>query len=509
MMRPRMRTWLFCAGICSGGAGTAIAADPPAAPQAGPPVQPQAQAPAQAGATQSEIAVLQALAANPVTAPYRIGTTVRNGRVVLAGRVGTKQAHDVAVRTAIALGIRFDDDLVIDTAETLRAAAPGPVRVPSYPMNGGAPAYNSTAGRMTSGPMGPGYAAGGAMGGYGPMRGPLPYPFPPPTYGPSAAGPAYPFPQILFGRYDDPFWGFEPPAITYPPWWGPMSARRLGEAAPAYAAAPAPAGGPPPAAGGRGSQAEAGPAAPPLSPSGGPGSVEMAIDPLGVARLTGFVASEADKVAVGQRLSRAPGVTQVINDLNVRESGPSGTLASGPPPLPSATPPPPPAPDSAPQPPREDGIVIDGAGPNRLMQALARKAPLAGLPIRATLRDGVAYLSGRVPTAYEAMLAFRAAQQMPGVRAVDDRLEFTVPDGEHKNPLIQKGQPEDVEPYLEAQVRRQVGEQAHIDRVRLRGDRLEVRGTVPDAGDRPRVEAILRSMPLLRGFQLDASFQAE
>ena len=237
----------------------------------------------------------------------------------------------------------------------------------------------------------------------------------------------------------------------------------------------------------------------------------MAIDPLGVATLTGFVASEADKVAVGQRLARAPGVSQVINDLSVRDVSQTAPPTTGPPLLASTTPPPPPVPDAdpAPQPPRPGGIAVDGAGPNRLMQALARKPALAGLPIRATLRDGVAYLTGRVPTAYEAMLAFRAAQQMPGVRAVDDRLEFAVPDGEHKNPLIQKGQPEDVEPYLEAQIRRQVGEQAHIDRVRLRGDLLEIRGTVPDAGDRPRVEAILRSIPLLRGFQLDASFQAE
>ena len=177
MMRPRMRTWLLCAGLGTGAAGQwtgpATAADPPATPQP----KPAAPAPAptsaqpQAGATQPEIALLQAFAANPVTAPYRIGTTLRKGRIVLAGRVGTKQAHDVAVRTAIGLGLRFDDDLVIDTAETLRAAVPGPVRVPSYPMIGGSPGYPSTAGRIAAGPVAPGYAANGPTGGPGPMRG--------------------------------------------------------------------------------------------------------------------------------------------------------------------------------------------------------------------------------------------------------------------------------------------------------------------------------------------------
>jgi hypothetical protein len=124
-------------------------------------------------------------------------------------------------------------------------------------------------------------------------------------------------------------------------------------------------------------------------------------------------------------------------------------------------------------------------------------------------RDGVAYVSGKVPTVYEAMLAFRAVQQTPGVREVDDRLEFTVPDGEAKNPLIQKGRPEDVEPYLAAQIRRQAGDLAHIDLVRVHGATLEVRGTLTRADDRPRLDAILRSMPVLRGFHLASEMNVE
>ena len=38
-----------------------------------------------------------------------------NGAVVLSGVVGTKQAHDVAVRIAIDTGVPFRDNLVIDT----------------------------------------------------------------------------------------------------------------------------------------------------------------------------------------------------------------------------------------------------------------------------------------------------------------------------------------------------------------------------------------------------------
>ncbi|MHC5542143.1 hypothetical protein ACYOEI_28310, partial [Singulisphaera rosea] len=99
--------------------------------------------------------------------------------------------------------------------------------------------------------------------------------------------------------------------------------------------------------------------------------------------------------------------------------------------------------------------------------------------------------------------------QTPGVRDVDDRLEFVVPDGERKNPLIQKGRPEDVEPYLVAQIRRQVGDLAHIDRVELRGETLELHGTVLRQEDRPRLDAILRSMPILRGFTLEPELVLE
>jgi hypothetical protein len=144
-----------------------------------------------------------------------------------------------------------------------------------------------------------------------------------------------------------------------------------------------------------------------------------------------------------------------------------------------------------------------------LVRALERRPALAGLAIRATVREGIAILTGRVPSAFEAMIAFRAAQQTPGIRGVDDRLEFPVPEVGAPNPLVEKGRPEDLEPYLEHQIRRQFGDQIHIDRVRLRGDTLDVRGTVPSVEARPRAEATLRSMPLLRGFRLNSEFTPE
>jgi hypothetical protein len=149
------------------------------------------------------------------------------------------------------------------------------------------------------------------------------------------------------------------------------------------------------------------------------------------------------------------------------------------------------------------------AAAQRATRAIASRPGMAGLPVRVKVRDGVASLSGKVPTVYEAMLAYRAVQQTPGVREIEDRLEFVVPDGAGPNPLIDKGRPEDVEPYLEAQIRRQMGDLAHIDRVRVQGNALDLRGTLGREEDRDRFDAILRSMPILRGFRMTAQVPAE
>ena len=52
-----------------------------------------------------EQVVLSAIRSHPLTAPYPIMATWQKGKVVLAGRVGTKQVHDTAVRLAIDVGV--------------------------------------------------------------------------------------------------------------------------------------------------------------------------------------------------------------------------------------------------------------------------------------------------------------------------------------------------------------------------------------------------------------------
>ncbi|SIO59770.1 BON domain-containing protein [Singulisphaera sp. GP187] len=406
-----------------------------------------------------EIVVSEALRNHPVTAQYPIATTWRSGQVVLSGRVGTKVVHDTAVRLAIASGYSVRDDLKIDTSEVYRTS--------------------------------------GSQALMGPRAG-LPF-----------GAPYYVYPPPLFGRIDDPFYGFEPPLVSYPPWWPAIAAREPINLPPAQMNL------------GQG-QAQADPGADPntaspmkvpIGASADDGFVEMTLDPRGAAVLRGTVPTAADRVAIGQKIAQIPGVTQVENFLNVGVA-------------PSETPPPPPQPPqpaelpAAKPPVKPEAPEIDPALQpaiaadhdelsQRVGRALLSRPAVAKLPIKVAVREGVAYLSGAVPTVYEAMLAFRAAQQTPGVRDVDDRLQFVVPDGERRNPLQQKGRPEDVEPYLTAQIRRQVGDIAHVDQVRLQGDTLEIKGSLVQQADKARLDAILRSMPVLRGFRLESSFIVE
>ncbi len=424
----------------------------------------------------TSVAILQALRNNPVTAPYQFAVANRGRQYALSGRVGTKMAHDVAIRTMIALGYPVRDDLTIDTAAAYRAA--------------------SQAGTMT-GPVGP-----------------------PPL---ASGGPAYVYPPSLFGRIDDPFFGLEPPLASYAPWFGAMSTRRE----PINLAAlngPGPGGPAPPA-----------PVPPTVvsSPAAGAGAggaltnpIEMTLDNRGVATLRGQVPTLADRVAVGQELARTPGILEVVNLLEVTGNGNARPEMSGAARPSSDTPPPPPTPAFpsgappavapspariAPQGDRGKEIAVEADPLARgVSESIARRPALAAAgPVKVANRDGVVTLSGRLPSSYEAMLAFRAAQQTPGVRDVIDRLEFPIPDIDRPNPLRDKGRPEDVEAYLLAQVRHQLGDLAHVDQVRVRGDALEVRGTVTRSDDLPRVEAALRSIPLLRGFRLEPSFPTD
>ena len=145
----------------------------------------------------------------------------------------------------------------------------------------------------------------------------------------------------------------------------------------------------------------------------------------------------------------------------------------------------------------------------RVVSALSRRAPGGDLPVKVRSADGTVTLTGKVPSAFEAMIVYRAAQQTPGVREIVDRLEFAVPDEDHPNPLLQRGRPEDLEPYLASQIRRHVGDLAHIDRIQASGDVIEIRGTLAEGQNRDRLLAILRSIPVLHGFRLEPHLSSE
>lgn len=393
-----------------------------------------------------EAEILKVLAANPATSPYAFQTSRVGSRILLKGVVGTREIYDIAMRLAIEVTPLIDDRIVIDTSAIPRVAvAPAPVNL-------GVVAAQSVR-----------YVAG----------------LTPPIY-----------PPPLFGPYEDPFWGFEPPLITYPPWWSAINDRRTDAAE------------------------LVGPEIADPRTNLPANAVEMTIDPRGVAILRGTVPSENDKVAIGEKAASLQGVTDVVNLLRVGEapepqpSQPRRRTAPPPPPTPDpdfapgpARPVPPP-PEPMGDPAVDDTNMDDDSLQRRLNQSLQNRPLLKGTALQVSVREGVATLSGEVPSILEAMTAYRTAQQSVGIKSVVDRLRFTVPDDQRPNPLVQQGRPEDVEPYLLSQIRRQVGDQANIDRIDVNGDRLEIKGTVAGAADRERVAAILRSMPVLRGFQL-------
>jgi osmotically-inducible protein OsmY len=474
-----------------------------------------------------EVIMTRALRSNPLTAPYAIGAIWQDGTVILAGRVGTKQVHDAAVQMAIAFGFKFRDDLVIDTAETMRVA-------------------------MSATP---------SMTGYGMLA-------------PNVSSSYYVYPQPLFGWLDDPFFGMQPPVVSFAPWWRPR--RDVPMVGPAGARPMVP----PTAAGAVGAQAY--PNAPPATPVGAQGfapspmvggqtappgaagamelppakgDIEITVDANGQVFLRGVVASQEVAREIEQTAWSVPGVSRVITQFQVKPRHSGAVAHDEPPPSPQPipgqvdsgmvpprrdpaaagiefdrtpappqpAPPAPPGPDPVPQAPAAGRAPQADAGPaplavsaldphrltRRVVDALTRRPALRSQEIKVGTTGDAVTLAGKVATAYEAMLAFRAAQQTPGVRDVIDGLEFVVPDEDHPNPLVRKGRPEDIEPYVTAQMSRHLGDIAHIDSVKARGDHLEIRGTLLNAADKDRVLAILRSIPVLHGFQLDSTLTAD
>lgn len=539
----------------------------------------------------------QALAYNPATAAAAIQIEPKDGKLLLKGRVGTKFIHDIVVRTAIDSGFPIGDDLTIDTNEVYRTgfgpppggmnATPGYSPIPSPSMQYRPPAGRTPPNAQPGGfapPQGPAQAAGFQSQGVAPQRrgqaqasvpqassvqpqGPVgvpqgqgpPYggmaPRPGPGFNPQAgvgfAAPSimgmnnYVYPPPLFGGYDDPFYGMEPPPISYPPWWYGMSRHRLADAAgfnqpppdmgPAlgYEGRPIGAGGAidtldPAAAAARGGPQGngGGPAAENPAPAqAADGSqtagdtVELIIDPEGVGVLQGTVPTLADKVAIGQKVVNELGVSRVINMLNVRQvSVPDDQNGEKPA---ADQPPPPPSPAEKPNGGDDRAAAVDqpAAKPavvepaktraDRIRRAIAKRGELSDARVEVSEQDGVATIAGTAPSAYEAMLIYRLVQTTPGVRTVIDRLIFPAPEDDAPNPLVSKGRPEEVEAYLLDRIGRELGDLAHVGRVRLLGDHLSVSGRLVDSSDKKRVAATIRSMPLLKGIQVDPAFVAD
>ena len=229
------------------------------------------------------------------------------------------------------------------------------------------------------------------------------------------------------------------------------------------------------------------------------GQVDINVDISGQVFLRGVAVSEEAAREIIEAARSVPGVTGVFSQIDViPRRAPIDTETPPPPPVPAG-------PNAGPSGPECTSAGADrrnraaagfrragsaGAGrarraalSRRILGSLGRRPQVAELPVKVRSDDGVVTLSGQVPSTYEAMIVYRAAQQTPGVHEIVDRLEFTVPDEDHINPLLQKGRPDDIEPYLASQIRRHVGDLAHIDRVTARGDLLELRGTIENAAD--------------------------
>jgi osmotically-inducible protein OsmY len=421
-----------------------------------------------------EQVVLSAIRSHPLTAPYPIVASWQKGKVVLSGTVGTKQVHDTAVRLAIAVGVPFRDDLVIDTGAAHYVA-------------------QSAAAVMGSGVAGP--------------------------LGSQSSAPPYVYPPPLFGRLDDPFFGLVPPLVSFPPWW-----RGTQTAGPTLQPRMAADGAVPPASGARAADGAPREGWRPLEVDPVKGQVDVSVDMSGQVFLRGTVINNEAAREIEDAARSVPGVTGVFSQLEVIPRR-ADAEKTPPPPVPMAAPAEPEGLDPAKSPSPDPAVVPvrprrapAAAAPSALdSQALTRRVvgslerrPIAAeLPVKVRSADGMVTLSGQVPTAYQAMIVYRAAQQTPGVREIIDRLEFAVPDEDHPNPLVQRGRPEDIEPYLASQIRRHVGDLAHIDRVQAHADMLELHGTIQNAADQERLQAILRSIPVLQGFRLETKFSPE
>ena len=364
--------------------------------------------PRRAGSSAPEEIVLKAIQANPVSAPYRIKTSWQKGLVVISGRVGSTAVHGVVVQTAIDLGYPFKDDLIVDTSEAMRVAS-----LKARSAQGSQSAQRS-----------------GQAG----------------DPGRSINPPLFPISE------DVPTFGSEIPAIAFPPGWkradsDKQKATSLSDDSGAKVGRSSGSPGQTGSSGGPRTQQW-------IGPTPRMGRVRVTVDETGRVSLTGVVASEEARQMIEKQARATPGVNAVFSELTVELPRPvpqpepvqGAPLPPDPPsPVTSSTTPPSPA---GSQPARPGPVREDAELMGRIYEVLAAHPVLRSLTITVNSSRGVVTLKGKVPSASEAMLAYRTTEQTPGVDSIVDELEFPPPDDEHPNPLRQGDLSEDLDHFL-------------------------------------------------------------
>jgi osmotically-inducible protein OsmY len=330
---------------------------------------------------------------------------------------------------------------------------------------------------------------------------------------PSVNAVNYPYPMPLFGPPVDPLFGYEPPLITYPPWWQPLSESRtrqvIDDALAETELTPLP------------------------NADLAPGSIELTLDRAGYARLRGKVPSDAMREGLVARVRQQPGVVGVIDRLEVDPNAPPPQLGSALPPPRSADPrttvPPPPAPGlgvapeptppaanppgppvpfvptsprAAANPPQAD-LTSLASRVRAAIEADPQASTVADLTV--TTQPGGVRLTGRAADARGAIAAVQQAQTALGTgQSVDDRIEVAGPPAGQPNPLAQLST-DLVEPYLATHLGRNLGPSIRLERLEASGSHLQILALAPDEPAARRAGAAIRSMPLLRGLDLEIS----
>ena len=328
----------------------------------------------------------------------------------------------------------------------------------------------------------------------------------------------YIYPPPLFGRLDDPFFGYVPPLVSYPPWWSRGNQTRFDDGAarkgPGAAAADraAPAAGAP-NAGWR-----------PLEVDPVKGQVEISVDMAGQVFLRGAVVSEQAAREIDRRRTQCSGRDRGLQRVASRPPASRRLINPPPPPVPM-----PAAPKVAERPrPRGRSAPAPAVVPARpkpatelrpALDSQALTAPRRGLARAAAAGCGLARQGAldrrRRHAVRPGPIGLRGHARVPGRPANAGRARDRRPPRIHR-PRRRPSQP----PAAKRPARRRRALPGLADsppRRRSRPHRprpgprrlLELRGTIQNAGDHDRLLAILRSIPVLHGFRLEPEFNAD